>query len=319
MSQTVGTNGDVFRYNGKIFAIVFPAFDIRKSVRILKTIQEKIYAINEAKGREMYKVLTVSCGVCLYPHNAKTIKDLINNADFATFNAKRNGKNHVSIYSSDQDNKLIISEKNHLKEEISDKSFYSEYESMVYALSAAISAKDNYTSNHSKNVSLYASRLAQAINMDKEYIQMVYEAGLLHDIGKISIPESILCSDQKLSDEEFEIMKTHVTNSIEMIRHLPSMDYVVPAVLHHHERYDGTGYPHGAKGEDIPLSARCLCIADAFDAMTTSRPYSDVLSVEDACQELLDNAGIQFDPDLADLFCNLVKSGEMLVGTDIAS
>jgi len=319
MGQTVGKNGDVFRYNGKVFAIMLPDYDILKAARVLETIQEKIGNINSSENRKIYKSLSVSCGVCLYPHNARTKKDLINNADFATFRAKRKGKNHVYVYSSKQNNELVIVGDQVGLNDGNNKSLYSEHEPMVHALSAAIDAKDNYTSRHSKNVSLYASKIAKAVNMNDEYIQMVYEAGLLHDIGKISIPERILCSDQKLTKEEYEVMKSHVTNSIEMIRHLPSMDYVVPAVLHHHERYDGGGYPHGTKGENIPLSARCLMVADAFDAMTTDRPYSAALSIEQACNELTEHAGTQFDPQLAELFRKLVESGEMLVGAEIDS
>lgn len=140
---------------------------------------------------------------------------------------------------------------------------------------------------------------------------MIYEAGLLHDIGKISIPESVLGKNGKLTDEEYEIIKGHVNNSIDMIRHLPSMDYLIPAVVGHHERWDGRGYPRGIKGTEIPLSARCLAVADAFDAMTTDRPYRKGLSVDYAVDQLEKGCGTEFDPELSPLFVQLVRVGEI--------
>jgi putative nucleotidyltransferase with HDIG domain len=132
-------------------------------------------------------------------------------------------------------------------------------------LTAAIDTKDHYTFNHSKNVAYYAGELARAYGMNENCIEIVKEAGLLHDVGKIGIPENILNKPGRLSSEEYEVMKTHVENSIGIIRHLPSLDYVIPAVLGHHERYDGKGYPDGSR-EKTFLMARILCWADSFDA-----------------------------------------------------
>lgn len=139
------------------------------------------------------------------------------------------------------------------------------------------------------------------------------DAGMLHDIGKISIPERILQKTSQLTPEEYEIMKTHVENSTKMIRYLPHMDYVIPAVLGHHERYDGTGYPRGLAGEDIPYMARILTIADCFDAMTARRPYKKPLSVSYAVSELKKNSGTQFDPELVNVFIRLINEGKITV------
>lgn len=139
------------------------------------------------------------------------------------------------------------------------------------------------------------------------------DAGLLHDIGKISIPERILQKTSKLTDEEYAIMKTHVENSTKMIRYLPDMDYVIPAVVGHHERYDGTGYPRGLAGQNIPYMARILTIADCFDAMTAKRPYKQALSVEYAVNELEKNSGTQFDPVLVKKFVELIHEGKISI------
>ena len=162
---------------------------------------------------------------------------------------------------------------------------------------AAVDAKDSFTFEHSENVSGYAMKLAAKMGLPKDDIQTAKVAGLLHDIGKIGIPESILN----------EVMKTHVENSIEMIHFLPNMNYVIPAVLSHHERYDGKGYPGGVKGMDIPLLGRILAVCDSFDAMVSRRAYKDALSVEYAIGELEKGKGTQFDPDVAEAFIELIE------------
>lgn len=136
------------------------------------------------------------------------------------------------------------------------------------------------------NVSQYAVLLAQKLGLSRDNIQTVKVAGLLHDIGKIGIPESILKKAGKLTNEEYEIMKSHVEKSIEMIHYLPNMNYVIPAVVSHHERYDGKGYPRDLKGEEIPLLGRILAVCDSFDARISKRAYKEALSVEYAMGEL---------------------------------
>jgi putative nucleotidyltransferase with HDIG domain len=183
----------------------------------------------------------------------------------------------------------------------------------IYALTAAIDAKDSYTFIHSMNVSKYAVILAESLDMNSNDIEIIRDAGLLHDIGKISIPERILQKTSRLTDEEYAIMKTHVENSTKMIRYLPDMDYVIPAVVGHHERYDGTGYPRGLAGQNIPYMARILTIADCFDAMTAKRPYKQALSVDYAVNELEKNSGTQFDPVLVKQFIELIHEGKISI------
>ena len=149
--------------------------------------------------------------------------------------------------------------------------------------------------------------------MNQEFVDIVREAGLLHDIGKIGIREDILNKPGKLDDEEYAIMKTHVENSVGIIRHLPSLDYVIPAVLSHHERYDGRGYPRGLAGENIPLMGRMLCVADSFDAMVSKRSYKNAMSIDKALEIIERERGRQFDPVLADLFVKLVRTNEIEV------
>ena len=140
---------------------------------------------------------------------------------------------------------------------------------------------------------------------------MIRQAGLLHDIGKISIPEAILTKTARLTNEEYATMKSHVENSIAMIRHLPSLDYVIPIATSHHERYDGRGYPRGLAGEDIPVGGRCLGVVDAFDAMVSRRPYKDPMPIEVALGEIEKNLGLQFDPVIGRAFIDLVVNNQI--------
>ena len=180
---------------------------------------------------------------------------------------------------------------------------------MIFALTAAIDAKDHYTFNHSQAVAAYAAQLAEHIPLDGEHVEIIRQAGLLHDIGKIAIPEAILSKTSRLTDEEYAIMKTHVERCVPIIRYLPSLDYVIPSAVGHHERWDGRGYPRGLKGEEIPIGARCLGIADAFDAMISRRPYRDPMPLDLALNELRRGLGSQFDPELGALFIRLVEDG----------
>ena len=305
---TVGDNGYCARYSGKEFAVILPEYDIYSAQNLAENISRQIQNMNRDSSETYLKPLTVSCGICAIPYAAASIQELVSNADCAVYHVKRSGKNGIRVYS---DGIMGIREtdeglaKKH-------KSMYSEYAPTIYALTAAIDAKDHYTFQHSKNVAYYAEAIGRALHTSEEYREILKESALLHDIGKIGIPENILNKTGKLTAEEYEIMKRHVEASVEIIRHLPSMDYVIPAVIGHHERYDGKGYPRRIGGKDIPLAARILCIADSFDAMVSKRSYKSSMSVEFAINELEKGAGTQFDPEMVPLFVELVASGAVM-------
>ncbi|MDY3250163.1 MAG: HD domain-containing protein, partial [Candidatus Choladocola sp.] len=245
--------------------------------------------------------------VCAAPYMASSAEELISNADLAVYSAKRSGKNAVLMYSED-----VEKDRDAQQGRGNGKgSYYDTYASTVYALTAAIDTKDHYTFSHSRNVAYYAAELARCYGLNQECIDTVREAGLLHDIGKIGIREDILNKPGRLTEEEYDIMKTHVENSIGIIRHLPSLDYVIPAVLSHHERYDGNGYPRGIAGEDIPLMGRILCVVDSFDAMVSRRSYKRPMSVEEAMNVLEKQKGRQFDPKLVEIFVDMIKNNRI--------
>ena len=249
------------------------------------------------------KAITVSAGISAAPYAAKNVKELMENVDLAVYHVKHSGKNGIQVFDSmfrNANKNIVSTNRAHI---------YQEYESTIYALTAAIDAKDHYTFSHSTNVAYYATALATALGMNEDMVEIIRQAALLHDVGKIGIPEYILNKADKLTDDEYETIKGHVEASIDIIRHLPSLDYVIPAVIGHHERYDGKGYPRRIAGEDIPLTARILCVADSFDAMTSKRCYKKTFSLNVAREKLLQDAGKQFDPDLVYKFVDCLDNG----------
>lgn len=311
--RSVGGTGTVFRTTGKVFAILLPHYDTLQAEALAHGIHNGIAAMNTTPERNKYKALSVSCGICVSPYAASSAKELSENADMAAYNAKNNGKNTTVVFRGAEPVSQRVSERAHEIVERSQRGnrTYKAHSPTILALTAAIDAKDHYTYRHSQNVARYSAILATAAGLNEDQICMIYEAALLHDIGKISIPEHILNKDSDLTDDEYHVVKDHVNNSIEMIRHLPSMDYLIPAAVGHHERWDGLGYPRGISGEEIPISARCLAVADAFDAMTSDRPYREGKTIDFAVEQIQSSAGTQFDPDLAYIFIDLVRCGEI--------
>ena len=184
----------------------------------------------------------------------------------------------------------------------------------VAALVSAIDAKDTYTRGHSERVAWLSKSLAQTIDLDEEVVNQVHICGLVHDIGKIGIPEAILRKPGKLTDEEFSYIKTHPVIGEKILRDVPQLLEVLPGVRSHHERWDGKGYPDGLEGEATPLFGRILGIADAFDAMCSSRAYRKALIRQEVLDEIKACAGTQFDPKLAAAFLkiNFITYDEMI-------
>ncbi len=173
---------------------------------------------------------------------------------------------------------------------------------VLYSLTESIDAKDPYTCGHSRRVAAIARRMAMELGSKPQIVRQVYLAGLLHDIGKIGIPEAILCKEGKLTNAEYEIMKKHPAIGAKILSRIRHLEPIIAGVLCHHERMDGKGYPHGWSGMDIPIEGRILGLADSWDAMTSCRTYRSALSVAEAKQEIRRCAGGQFDPKLAKIF-----------------
>lgn len=170
------------------------------------------------------------------------------------------------------------------------------------ALSSAVDAKDPYTHGHSRRVAEYAVLAAQGMDFDPRFVTMIRIAGQLHDFGKIGVREHILTKQGRLNESEMEAMQEHPVIGAEILGKFKSFYEIVPGIRHHHEHYDGTGYPSGLTGDSIPMIGRIIAVADAYDAMTTNRPYRGRLNHREALVELEKNAGSQFDPKVVDAF-----------------
>ncbi len=173
---------------------------------------------------------------------------------------------------------------------------------IIRAMINAIDAKDPYTCGHSNRVALMSKRLARQIGLDPLFCERIYMTGLLHDVGKIGIPDSVLQKAGRLTNEEYDIIKRHPQIGYDILKHLRQFSYVLPGVLHHHESVDGSGYPHGLTGDNIPLEGRIIAVADAYDAMTSTRAYRPSMPFEKAESILLSSSGTQWDAHIVKAF-----------------
>lgn len=181
------------------------------------------------------------------------------------------------------------------------------YLDTIQTLRYTVEAKDPYTRGHSDRVSEYAVLIGEHLELSEKDIKTLRIGGLFHDIGKIGVPDSILLKESRLTDDEYSQIKNHPTIGAHILSTSSIFQEIIPIVKHHHERYDGKGYPSKLAEENIPYLARIVAIADTFDAMTSKRPYRDALPIERVKEEFVKNMGTQFDPSLADLFLNLLE------------
>lgn len=186
------------------------------------------------------------------------------------------------------------------------------FEGAIRSLVNAIDAKDSYTCGHSDRVAEYAREIARTMGMSETFCEQIYMTGLLHDVGKIGVPDDVLQKPGKLTDEEFDSIKQHPVIGHDILRHLGEFDYVLPGVLHHHESIDGSGYPDGLVGEEIPLMARILAVADAYDAMTSDRPYRAGMPTARAEKIINDGAGHQWDRNCVEAFRQCLHGLKMI-------
>jgi diguanylate cyclase (GGDEF)-like protein/putative nucleotidyltransferase with HDIG domain len=300
--NSTSNNEMLVRFGGEEFVVLYPDLTPEQVAARAEEIRENVeqaFLLSD----DIREFLTVTIGIANYDINGTTLEELITKADKAVLQGKQSGRNKTILY---RENSELGIEDAQVQESIKDA-----FLSSIYALAATIDAKDHYTYGHSNNVAVLSEALARQAGFSEQEIERVFNAGLLHDIGKVGIPESVLSKPGFLTEQEYEIMKGHVVQSINIIKHIPNLIDTVPIVISHHERYDGKGYPRGIKGESIPVLGRVICIADSFDAMTTDRPYRKGLSLEQAIYELKKNAGTQFDPHLVDIFVEMATRGEL--------
>jgi len=290
IKSTIRSVDLAFRYGGDEFAVILPHSTADDAVAAAERLRNQI----NGEMKISQAGITASLGLATWPGDGLTTDDIVNAADKALYYAKRTGGNRVCTVSQ-----MLPSMAESL-----DSAMAAEKETLntIYALAATIEARDPYTYGHSRKVRGYAVTLAEALGLPSEKVATISHAALLHDIGKIGILDEILNKAGKLDIKETELIRSHPQLSRTIVGHVPSLAPCLPAILHHHERWDGTGYPARLNGEAIPIEARILAIADSFDAMTSRRPYRAPLTYSEAVEELKRCAGNQFDPRLVKAF-----------------
>ena len=185
--------------------------------------------------------------------------------------------------------------------------FQIDFHEFVTSLVLVLESKDVYTAGHSERVADITSEIAIAVEMDELRIKYLDIAAHLHDIGKIGIPDGILLKSGKLNKAEYEVIKNHSSIGYSILKDIKGLESMAKIIKHHHERFDGKGYPDGLKGENIPLGSRIIALADSFDAMTRPRPYRKAKTEQEGLDEIFRNKGTQFDPELADVFLSIYR------------
>ena len=308
----------VTRYGGEEFVIALP--DTNKmgliifAQRLLDAIGKHVF---DPEGKSIK--LKVSIGIASFPEDGGdtgTAAGLINAADKAMLNAKEMGGNRLCTLKEIGKDIEDIVEKGgkenvvELREKLSkmaDRIDQTLLES-IYAFAKTIKAKDYYTGEHSENMVSIVIRIGEKLNLPSAAIKNLRQAAILHDLGKVGIPDDVLHKNGKLTEEEYEIIKKHPQIGAEIIRPVHFLGELIPMILYHHERFDGLGYSAGLKGKEIPLGARIVAIADVYQALVSDRPYRKAYSEKEALDIIREGSGTQFDPEIVEAFLAIMPS-----------
>ena len=288
--STVGESGTLCRYGGDEFLVILPGMSKAAASELAEGMTEKLGDVEFRTEANQSVPIRMSIGVATYPEDATSRSNLVVIADSAMYEAK----------------KRIEGSKSRVVTSRADTTF-----GVLESLVLAIDTKDRYTKDHCDIVAEYAVKLAQRLNLSDESVRALRVAGLLHDIGKLAVPDEILKKPAPLTQDEYEVMQRHVRIGEVLIREVPQLKDVIQAVSCHHERYDGTGYPRGLAGEGIPLLGRIIAVADAYSAMCLDRPYRKAMPLDAVVAELVSGAGIQFDPDMARAFVDMLLEEQL--------
>jgi diguanylate cyclase (GGDEF)-like protein/putative nucleotidyltransferase with HDIG domain len=289
--REAGEMGHVARYGPDEFLLAHVGAGVSDLETAVDRLRAGVSELTVQFGESERLPVTVSVGVAAAPEHADSVTELLSAAAVALTEAKSSGGDAVRIARVGPDEKVAAG------------SF-----DVLQGLVIAVDTKDRYTKRHSEDVARYAVFLAARLGLDEISLQTIRVAGLLHDVGKIGIPDSLLRKPGKLTAEEFEVFKQHVALGDAIVRDVPDVEVVRAGIRHHHERWDGRGYLEGLESEQIPLIGRILAVADAFSAMTTNRPYRKGLPLEEALKRLGDAAGSQLQEELVAAFIQGIET-----------
>src|SRR5512146_3323653 len=292
VSTRLRQGGEAFRLGGDEFALLLPGLDDAAALAVARSVVKRIGEWDSSQ----YGPITVSAGVATFPQHGRERDALIRLADGALYWAKEHGKNQVRLAGSVQPEEVEV------VTEIGDR--LARFRAAA-ALARAVDSRDVYTGSHSERVAAIAGAIAEQLDLPAAEIELTRLAGSLHDLGKLAIPEEILQKPGELTSAEWLVVQRHPQIAHRMLESL-GVAPVAEWVLHHHERWDGSGYPDGLAGEDIPLGSRIVHVAEVFDAMTFGRLYRAPRTREAALQEIDKNSGVQFDPQVVRAFFTAV-------------
>ncbi len=285
--RSAGAEGDIVaRYGPDEFLLARSGVGVGDVRDLMETLRAALSDTSVRFGESEALPITVSAGVAGFPAHGASVTELLTTVAMAVGEARASGGDNVSEPRRPDMNSGDVPA-----------GF-----GLLTGLVIAVDTKDRYTKRHSEDVARYAVFLADRLGLDAETRATLHVAGLLHDVGKIGIPDTILRKPARLTAEEYDIFKQHVALGDSIVRDVPHVDSVRAGIRHHHERWDGNGYLDGLEGENIPLVGRILAVADAFSAMTTTRPYRKALPIEEALDRLGDAAGTQLEERLVVAF-----------------
>jgi diguanylate cyclase (GGDEF)-like protein len=286
--------GEAFRLGGDEFAILLPGAGEQQALETARAIVQRIGGTDFEEVGE----ITVSAGVATFPQHGRERDSLIRLADGALYWAKEHGKNQVRLARPE------VAELSEFRRVAPSADRAARFRA-AGSLAAAVDLRDGFTGSHSERVATLSELIAERLALPTDQIELVRLAARLHDLGKLAIPEEILRKPTTLTDAERLVLERHPQIGHRMLSSL-GVDSIADWVLHQHERWDGTGYPAGLSEEQIPLGARIIFVADAFDAMTAGRPWADVRTPGEARREIERCAGSQFDPQAVAAFLAIV-------------
>ena len=306
----------IVRYGGEEFVIICPSADCEGTKSLAKRIMDAMNLYNFGNSESVVK-LKLSLAVACYPDGKLTKgMDLIETADKVLNRLKERGGNMVYA-EEDLDTKKMVSLRKKfgsadvkgLKDKIN-KLTRRANESLleaIFAFAKTIELKDRYTGSHVERSVHYAEEIARELKLPKEDIENIKVASILHDLGKIGISEKILHKRAKLTEKEFDTIKRHPQIAIDIIRPIHALHDIMPLILHHHEKWNGEGYPHGLKAHEIPIGARIIAVADVYQALITDRPYRKRFPKEEAINIIKKETGSHFDPRVVAAFLKIIR------------